>query len=315
MIHQQHHLNENNNEVVMTTYLLKDSPELLNGQKRPVVIVCPGGAYLMCSDREAEPVALRFNAMGYHAVVLRYSVLNQDAFSVMSGEKDISTLTFDDEKCYPAPIRDIGRVMLWLHENADAYHIDMDQVALCGFSAGGHNVLMYGTYWHRPVLSEYFGVEASKFKPAAVIAGYPLSDYTYMKRHTAALAEMDQRLFALSNRSYIGTEDPTDEQLVMVSPAKQVSDQTPPMFIWATSEDTLVPVAHTILMTGSLAERGIPFESHIFENGPHGLSLADQSSAGAMTEIMPDVATWIDKVETWLGKRFHLTLPERTMWG
>ena len=46
----------------------------LSGQKRPVIVICPGGAYGMTSDREAEAIAVRFMGMGYHAVVLRYSV-------------------------------------------------------------------------------------------------------------------------------------------------------------------------------------------------------------------------------------------------
>ena len=57
-------LYEGREDVTLTTYLLDDSPELLKGGARPAIVICPGGAYLNCSDREAEPVALRFAAMG-----------------------------------------------------------------------------------------------------------------------------------------------------------------------------------------------------------------------------------------------------------
>ena len=73
MITKTIQLYEGRADVTLTTYVLADSPEMLNGNKRPAVLVCPGGAYLGCSDREGEPVALRFAAMGYHAFVLRYS--------------------------------------------------------------------------------------------------------------------------------------------------------------------------------------------------------------------------------------------------
>ena len=55
--------------------------ELTLGQevKRPAIIVCPGGAYLSCSDREGEPVAMQFAAMGYHAFVLRYGIYTEGA--------------------------------------------------------------------------------------------------------------------------------------------------------------------------------------------------------------------------------------------
>ena len=58
-------LYEDRPDVTLTTYILDDSPEMIPGQKRPAVLVCPGGGYIFCSDREAEPVALRFAAMGY----------------------------------------------------------------------------------------------------------------------------------------------------------------------------------------------------------------------------------------------------------
>ena len=61
-------------EAWIETYFWQESVELYPGQKRPAIVICPGGAYAMTSDREAEAVALRFMSMGYHAVVLRYSV-------------------------------------------------------------------------------------------------------------------------------------------------------------------------------------------------------------------------------------------------
>ena len=56
------------------TYFLDNSVEMHINRKRPVVVICPGGAYAMTSDREAEPIAMQYLAKGYHAVILRYSV-------------------------------------------------------------------------------------------------------------------------------------------------------------------------------------------------------------------------------------------------
>ena len=56
------------------TYFLDNSPEIDPERKRPVVLICPGGGYQMTSDREAEALAVRFMAMGYHAAILRYSL-------------------------------------------------------------------------------------------------------------------------------------------------------------------------------------------------------------------------------------------------
>ena len=77
MICEKHFLYEDRADVFLTTYLWEPSPSLPAGEMRPLVLVCPGGGYLNCSDREAEPVALRFAAMGYQAAVLRYSTYGE----------------------------------------------------------------------------------------------------------------------------------------------------------------------------------------------------------------------------------------------
>ncbi len=43
---------------------------------------------------------------------------------------------------------------------------------------------------------------------------------------------------------------------------------------------------------------------YIFEEGPHGLSLATQASSVSQLQV----AKWMDLVEKWLEKRFRLPL-------
>ena len=43
----------------LISYVPDNSPEL-DSRPRPALIVCPGGGYTFRSDREGEPVALRF---------------------------------------------------------------------------------------------------------------------------------------------------------------------------------------------------------------------------------------------------------------
>ena len=43
-------------------------------RKRPCMIVCPGGGYAMCSQREAEPIAMHFLPDGFNVFVIYYSV-------------------------------------------------------------------------------------------------------------------------------------------------------------------------------------------------------------------------------------------------
>ena len=125
-------------EATLEGYIL-DCELLGQETHRPAIVVCPGGGYVYCSPREAEPVALSYAAKGFHAFILRYS-------------------TGWDCKDF-APLQEISWVIGYLRENAEAWHIDPQKIVTCGFSAGGHLALAAG------VMAEN--------KPNAMILGYP----------------------------------------------------------------------------------------------------------------------------------------------
>jgi acetyl esterase/lipase len=294
------------NDVILTSYVHEESRELMGNRKRPAVVVCPGGAYLMCSDREAEPVALRFVAMGYHAFVLRYSTY----FGFGGYNFNFTEMKPIPEIQFPAPIYDLGKAMLYIKEHTEECHVDEDKIVIVGGSAGGHLAAMYAIGWYKPMLSEQFKESTEKFRPAAAVLCYPITDFVVMKQFMASKARQEQQeLFRISNMIIMGTGEPTDALLEEISPARQVSEKTPPMFIWATGTDELVPVQQSLLLAAALADKNIPFEIHVFEEGVHGLSLATQASAGAKTQINVNAAKWVDLAEAWLMKRFALDVP------
>ena len=133
MITKNFYLEENNPDVRLTTYVL-DSPELMAVGPRPAVLVLPGGGYFSCSDREAEPVALAFATMGYHAFVLRYSVYNQKGSVFPDITKDIP---LKEASQHPRPVREVGMAMRLIRDHAEAWNVDAERIAVCGFSAGG----------------------------------------------------------------------------------------------------------------------------------------------------------------------------------
>ena len=87
--------------VTLTTYILDSSPEMSNMLKKRGILICPGGAYRACSDREAEPVAMAFLSQGYNAFVLRYSV----------GEGAAK---------FPRPLEDAEEALELIRKNVDA---------------------------------------------------------------------------------------------------------------------------------------------------------------------------------------------------
>ena len=113
-------------EATLEGYILDCELTLGQDTERPAIIVCPGGGYVYCSPREAEPVALRFAAAGYHAFILRYST-----------GRDCAGM---------APLKEVDWTIGYLREHAAEWHIDPDKILTCGFSAGGHVALSAGVH-------------------------------------------------------------------------------------------------------------------------------------------------------------------------
>lgn len=282
-------------DVTLTAYILDYSPVIQFSAKRPGMLICPGGGYEHCSDREAEPVALKFATMGYHAFVLRYSVQNENGHSVEDGPVIKPRLS------HPAPVREIGMSFILLHEHAEEWLLDTEKIAICGFSAGGHNCAMYAVYWNTELVRDALGVSSDTLRPAAAILGYPLMDLLLIKEVTDSNTWKD----GVDQISFFGTSDPSDELLEKLAPERHLSSDTPPCLIWSTAEDGSVPVQQSLVMAKACADANIPFELHIYEQGPHGLSLADITTARSGNQINPTVADWITHAREFLERRFE----------
>ena len=309
MIYEKIALYEGREDVTLTTYILDDSVEMLNGRKRGAILICPGGAYLYCSDREGEPIAMAFSAMGYHTFVLRYSVYNEN-----KGKNTIENILPNSDTpwinkeavVYPGPMRDIGKALIYIKEHEEAWHVDMDKVALCGFSAGAHNCAMYSVNYDKPVITDYFGIDSRGIRPTAVILGYMTSDYVDLKYDSDAMELLKAHISA-----YTGKEKLEDKAFAeKLSPSRLVNQNTPPMFLWATSKDNLVDPGHSLKMALALNKYKVPYEVHIFEEGKHGMALGTAATASGTNEIDEDVAGWVHMVDRWLQKRMMAELPE-----
>ena len=137
MHHETIVLDEKRN-VTLTAMLQGVGGEFRGIEARPAVLVIPGGGYMFCSDREADPVATAYLRAGYHAFILRYSV-GADAV-------------------WPRPLQDYEEAMAIIDAHADEWHVLRDKVAVVGFSAGGH---LAGA-----------AAAMAKRRPAAAILGY-----------------------------------------------------------------------------------------------------------------------------------------------
>ena len=229
------------------------------------VVICPGGGYSFLSDREGIPVANAFNQAGYHAFVLHYSV--------------------DSPPLGWRPLRELGWAVSAVRSGQTGIR-DVKNVAVCGFSAGGHLAASLGVMWHR---SDLFPPQAdlNAQKPDAMILSYPVitSDSTYAHKGSfEQLAGHDTDAFD------------------SFSLEKQVTIQTPPTFLWHTIADKTVPVQNSMRFFEELLRCGVTSELHLFPFGVHGLSLATPQVSQPERNRFPDahVAQWMPLAAQWL---------------
>ena len=269
--------------VYLEAYLLHHSDQFQVGARRPAVIICPGGGYIWTSDREAEPIAMRFLARGYNAFVLRYSVRAR----------------------FPEPMLDLAQAILAVRAHADEWLILPDQVAVCGFSAGGHLAAALGVLWDTPLLREPLGVAGAQIRPDALILGYPVIDLDLLgdQRRVIEPEGEEVELKQLMYRTVFGDPRPAEALKDQYRLDRHVSPGTPPTFLWHTAADDLVLSQNALRFAAALAEHRVPYELHVFESGVHGLALADEVTEDGEQFINPESQVWVDLALAWLRRR------------
>ena len=74
--------------------------------------------------------------------------------------------------------------------------------------------------------------------------------------------------------------------------------------MFATAEDLLTP-SGVLAVANKYSELGLPYELHIFQHGPHGYALADETSAdGSSRYLNPAFAQWHGLSVQWLYRIF-----------
>ena len=249
-------LGTNNNDIPTLTAYLPD-PTNATGA---AMIICPGGGYAHLAPHEGNDYALWLNQHGVTCFVLKYR-LGSSGYH------------------HPAMLNDAARAMRWVRAHADEYKIDSHRVGIMGSSAGGHLAATLLTHFDAGDTNATDAVERQSSRPDLGILCY-------------AVISMGEFTHKGSKSNLLGT-NATPELVALLSNELQVTNNTPPCFLWTTYEDNTVPMENTMLFANALRKNHVPFDLHVYQKGGHGMGLQDKPPFAKPHPWASDCLFWL----------------------
>ena len=236
-------------------------------------VVCPGGGYGgLAADHEGVQVAKWFNGIGVSAFVLHYR-LGTNGYH------------------FPTQLIDVQRAIRHVRANAKQYGIDPERIGIIGFSAGGHLTSMAATMFdEKPAGMTNDAIDQVSARPTVAAPTYPVISMIEDYGHKG------------SRKNLLGPND-NDELAKHTSTELRVTANTPPIFIFHTDDDTVVPAENPVAFYLACRKHKVPAELHIYKPGPHGVGLYLGDHV---------LGTWSGHLRDWLGNQGFLKPAKRT---
>ncbi len=234
------------------------APEAATGA---AVVVCPGGGYgHLALDHEGRQIAEWLVNRGVAAAVLEYRL--------------------GPRYGHPAPLLDAQRALRLVRSLAASHHLRPDRIGVWGFSAGGHLAATASTQFDAGEAGAADPIDRQSARPDFSILAYPvitMGEYTHR-----------------GSRGNLLGAAPDSALVARMSAERRITAETPPAFLFHTTDDGVVPVENSLLYFAGLRAHGIPAEMHVFERGRHGVGLAP---------LDPALDAWSDLLDRWLRSR------------
>lgn len=231
-------------------------PECPDGR---FVVVCPGGGYMgLCDSYEGVEIASWLNARGIGAAVLRYRLAPRFR--------------------HPVPAQDALEMIRQVRLHASAWNAHPERVGIWGFSAGGHLAATTAI-----VADRIPGVQSApdgQLRPNYAVLCYPV------------VAMTPPWGLVGSTQALLG-ESPDPDEAALLTLMDQVTAGTPPLFLFHTADDEVVPMENSLLLAMACRRAGVDVELHLYPNGPHGVGLAADR---------PGLSSWPSLLDTWLQR-------------
>jgi len=225
-----------------------------------LVVVAPGGGYVhLAMKHEGYDIAQWLNDHGVAALMLRYRL----------GPK----------YHHPIELGDAQRAIRYARTHASEWDVDPAHIGIWGFSAGGHLASSTGTHFDAGNPAATDGIDRASSRPDFMVLAYPVISF-------------DPAIMHAGSRKYLlGSDQPDPALVTLMSNEQQVTAQTPPTFLFATTDDATVPVMNSVRFYSALVQAKVPAEMHLFKHGAHGAGLAPNN---------PDLKVWPDLLLTWM---------------
>lgn len=220
-----------------------------SGQPLPVLVWAHGGAWVG-GDKSDIGFYLRLLAVeGFACVAINYGLA--------------------PEANYPEPVRQVGRALDWLAENADRFGLDPDRIVLAGSSAGGQIAAQYAALVSDPAYAAHVGIEPVIDRRQLVGTVLHCGPYDPAE----ALKHRGWRGWYARTVgwAYLGTKDVQAPQVQEASVVTHVTTAYPPTLLTAGEKDSLSPQAHAF--AARLAQLGVPHEALWYPGVDHEFQL------------------------------------------
>lgn len=213
-----------------------------DGKVHACIIICPGGGYDHRSNKEGANIAKKLNEAGVSAVVLNYRVYPY---------------------VYPVGLNDAKRAIRFLRYNCEKFNIDSNKIGIMGFSAGGHLAVSVAEFYDKFDYKVADDIDKISARPDLVGLCYPVINFDKEYSHMRSVGNL------------FGEQVRKTELVEIMCCDKSVRDDMPSTFVWHTFEDVKVDCRNSIDLVLAMKEKGIDIECHLFQDGGHGLNLAE----------------------------------------